>query len=138
MEHKRLTELNHLAELKPASRPAPLSRRERLERWAELLEREPDRTLRTLEEIEWKPAAERPAMRVDGSPLSVAFSDPVLRSEGLASDRLGDAIDFFELSEHEAHIVLCSCNGGETIQAEEAAQRLRAIRSPKLWSLYLR
>jgi hypothetical protein len=138
MEHKPLTELDHVADLTPASRTVPLSRRERLERWAEILERRPDRTLRTLEEIEWKPRSERLAFRADGSPLSVAFADPVLRSEGLKSDRLGDAIAFFELSEHEAHIVLCSCNGGESISAGEAARRLRVIRSPRLWSLYLR
>jgi hypothetical protein len=138
MEHKPLTDLDHVADLTPESRAAPLSRRERLERWAELLERQPDRTLRTLEEIEWKPRSERLALRADGSPLSVAFADPVLRSEGLKSDRLGDAMSFFELSEHEAHIVLCSCNGGETISAGETARRLRVIRSPRLWSLYLR
>jgi hypothetical protein len=138
MEHKPLTELNHVADLQPVTRSAPMPRRERLERWAELLERQPDRILRTLEEIEWKPKAERLALRADNSPLSVAFADPVLRSEGLASDRLGDAMTFFELTELEAHTVLCSCNGGETIVASEAARRLRGIRSPKLWSLYLR
>jgi hypothetical protein len=127
-----------VADLKPESGPARLSRRERLERWAEVLERHPDLILRTLEEIEWKPLTERLAMRADRSPLSVAFADPVLRSEGLASDRLGDALAFFELSEPEAHIVLCSCNGGETIASGEAARRLRAIRSPKLWALYCR
>jgi hypothetical protein len=136
MEHKRLTELNSVADLKPALRSAPMSRRERLERWAELLEREPDRLLKTLEEIEWKPKAERRSIRADGSPLSVAFADPVLRSEGLASDRLGDAVAFFQISEHEAHLVLCSCNAGETIPAGEAARRIRGIRAPKLWSLY--
>jgi hypothetical protein len=138
MEHKPIAELGGLADLKAIPRSAPLSRRERLDRWADLLEREPDRVLRTLEEIEWKPRSERLVMRADGSPISVAFADPVLRDEGLAGDRLGDALDFFELSEHEAHIVLCSCNGGETIQAGEAARRLRTVRSPRLWSLYFR
>jgi hypothetical protein len=135
MEHKPLVELNALADLKPAPR-APMSRRERLDRWAELLEGEPDRLLKTLEEIEWKPKAARLAMRADGSPLAVAFADPVLRTEGLASDRLGDAVTFFGLSEHEAHVILCSCNGGESISAGEAARRIRAVRAPRLWFLY--
>jgi hypothetical protein len=138
MEHKPLTELDTLADLKTGTLPSCLSRRERLGRWAELLEADPDRVLKTLEEIEWQPLRERLRMREDNSPLSVAFADPLLRSEGLASDGLGDALAFFELTEHEAHVVLCSCNGGETIPAGEAARRLRAIRSPKLWSLYLR
>ncbi len=135
MEHKPLSELSHVADLKPSQVPV-LSKRERLDRWAELLEREPDRLLRTLDEIEWKPKAVRLAMRADDSALSVAFSDPVLRTAGLTSDRFGDAVAFFEISEHDAHIVLCSCHGGAIMRAEEAARRVRGIRSPSLWSLY--
>jgi hypothetical protein len=138
MEHKPLSELDRLADLKGASRPSRLSKRERLERWAERLEAAPDRILSTLEEIEWQPLDRRLSLRADNSPLSVAFADPLLREEGLASDRLGDAMDFFELTEHEAHTILCSCNGGESIEAGEAARRLRLIRSPKLWTLYVR
>ena len=52
MEHKLLSELDRVADLKRASRASRLSRRERLERWAERLEAAPDRILSTLEEIE--------------------------------------------------------------------------------------
>lgn len=136
MEHKPLSQLGHVADLKPAaSRPA-LSKRERLDRWAELLERQPDRQLRTLDEIERQPEAVRLAMRADNSALTIAFCDPVLRADGLAGDRFGDAVAFFQITEHEAHIVLCSCHGGEAMRAEEAARRVRGIRSPSLWSLY--
>jgi len=135
MEHRPLSELGHVADLKPSQTPV-LSKRERLDRWAELLEREPDRLLRTLDEIEWKPKAVRLAMRADGSALTVAFNDPVLRSAGLLSDRFGDAVNFFQISEHDAHIVLCSCHGGESMRSEEAVRRVRGIRSPSLWSLY--
>jgi len=136
MEHKPLSELSSVADLKPSTPVPVLSKRERLDRWAELLEREPDRLLRTLEEIEWKPKAERHAMRADNSALALAYADPVLRSAGLASDRFGDAVAFFEITEHEAHIVLCSCHGGEAMRADEAARRVRGIRSPSLWALY--
>ena len=136
MEHKPLSELSHIADLKPTTRKPVLSKRERLDRWAELLERQPDRLLRTLDEIEWQPKSVRQAMRADNSALTVAFSDPVLRADGLASDRFGDAVAFFQITEHEAHIVLCSCHGGEAMRAEEAARRVRGIRSPSLWSLY--
>lgn len=136
MEHRPLSELGHIADLKQPIRASVLSRRERLDRWAELLERDSDRLLRTLDEIEWKPKAERRQMRADGSALSVAYADPILRADGLASDRFGDAVRFFQISEYDAHIVLCSCHGGETMRAEEAARRVRGIRSPSLWSLY--
>jgi hypothetical protein len=135
MEHRPLSELGHVADLKP-SQTVVLTKRERLDRWAELLEREPDRVLRTLDEIEWKPKAVRRALRADNSALTVAFNDPVLRTAGLLSDKFGDAVDFFQISEHDAHIVLCSCHGGESMRAEEAARRVRGIRSPSLWSLY--
>ena len=126
MEHKPLSEMSHIADLKPTTRKPVLSKRERLDRWAELLERQP----------EWQPKSVRQAMRADNSALTVAFSDPVLRAEGLASDRFGDAVAFFQITEHEAHIVLCSCHGGEAMRAEESARRVRGIRSPSLWSLY--
>ena len=138
MEHRPLSELSSVADLKiPEDVKAPvLSKRERLDRWIDLLEWEPDRELRTLDEIDWQPKAERRALRADGSALTIAYSDPVLRHAGLLSDRFGDAVDFFDISEHDAHIVLCSCHGGESMHADEAARRVRGIRSPSLWSLY--
>jgi hypothetical protein len=136
MEHRPLSELSTVADVKIPKQTPALSKRERLDRWIELLDRNPDRVLRTLDEIEWKPKAERLAMRADNSALTIAYSDPVLRAEGLASDRFGDAVRFFDISEHDAHIVLCSCHGGESMRAEEAARRVRGIRSPSLWGLY--
>jgi hypothetical protein len=136
MEHRPLSELSTVADVKVPKQTPALSKRERLDRWIELLERDPDRVLRTLDGIEWKPKAERLAMRADNSALTIAYADPVLRAEGLASDRFGDAVKFFDISEHDAHIVLCSCHGGESMRAEEAARRVRGIRSPSLWGLY--
>jgi hypothetical protein len=43
------------------------------------LEREPDRVLTSIEEIEWKTNDERGAMRAESSALTVAFENPVLR-----------------------------------------------------------
>ena len=56
-----------------------MSRHERLERWAELLERHPRRRLSTIEGTEFGSRSEREAKRSDDSPLTVAFDDPVLR-----------------------------------------------------------
>jgi hypothetical protein len=127
MEHKPRVDLQAVADLSPEASRAPKSRQERLARWVEALEREPKRILRPLHEIEFKKPSERRAIRVDNSPLTVAYEDPVLRAEGLASDRLGDAIDFFHLTEQEAHTAFCSCHLGSLFEANHAAGRVKAL-----------
>ena len=48
MKHNTLDALQRVAQVRPEqSRTAPMTRSERLERWAELLEREPKRLLAT-------------------------------------------------------------------------------------------
>ena len=91
MEHKPISDLSNIADLVPETQKKSLTRRERVERWIEVLNRDPGRALKTLQAIEHKPRDARRASRVDNSPLSVAFDDPILRADGLASDRLGDA-----------------------------------------------
>jgi len=127
MKHTHVDELRRLADIGPVPVRPPMTRRERLERWAELLESDPERRLRTLEEMEFVPRDERAAMRADNSPLTVAFQDPVLRGDGLPSDTLGDARAFFGLSEGQAHRLLCSCMNGRAIQSGVAARRIRGI-----------
>ncbi|MEH3143773.1 MAG: hypothetical protein PGN34_00070 [Methylobacterium frigidaeris] len=137
MEHQPLRQLRDIADIE--TRPALIEgRRARLERWAELLEREPARAYTTLEEIEFVPRAMRAAIRADNSPLSVAFADPVLRASGLAGDRFGDARSFFELGSGEAHRLLCSCVNGRSVTGAVTARRLRrmASRHPGLWLAY--
>lgn len=127
MEHKTLDEIRNVADILPSwLRPRPLSTCERLERWAEALEREGERRLHTLFEIEYARPAERAALRADDSPLSVAFNDQRLRAEGLAGDTVGAAIGFFGISERELHNILCFCHHGDTMLAEVAAARVRA------------
>ena len=58
-----------------------MSRRERLERWAEVLERRPERQC-AIEGTEFGTRPEREAKRADNSPLTVAFEDPIPRVEG--------------------------------------------------------
>jgi hypothetical protein len=126
MEHKTLDEIRNVADILPSwLRARPLSKSERLERWAEALECEGERRLHTLYEIEYAPPAERAALRADDSPLSVAFNDPRLRAEGLTGDTVGDAIGFFGISERELHNILCFCHHGDTMLAEVAAARVR-------------
>jgi hypothetical protein len=130
MKHQTIAELTNIADVQPTR--TAMSRTDRLERWAELLEREPQRPLRSLDGIEYGPEEQRRAARENNSPLSVAFADPVLREEGLKSDKLGDSLDFFEMSHSEAHRVLCSCMHGRTMQAGDVARRVRGIMSPNL------
>jgi len=110
-----------------------LSREERLQRWIDLLEADPKRRLSSLGEIEYKPPAERALLREDNSPLSVAYEDPVLRADGLSSDRLGDAMRYFALSDGQAHYALCSCLSGHAIEAGTCAQRLRNATGNVAW-----
>lgn len=125
MEHRKIQEIEHLADVERSTAQPRMSKCERLERWAELLERQGGRRLRTLEGTEFGTRRERDQMRADGSPLTVAFQDPVLREEGLRSDRLGDALDFFGLSDAEAHHIFCHCYYGPTMSAHEVAARVR-------------
>ena len=129
MEHKTRDEIREVANiLQSGLQPRPLSKRERLELWAEALEREAGRRLRTLYQIEYAPPAERAGGRADDSPLSVAFNHPGLRAAGLAGDTIGDATAFFGISERELHNIVCFCHSGETMSAETAAARVRTPR----------
>ncbi len=130
MKHTPVAEISRVADVHAVPLKPPLTRVERLERWAEALEREPDRVLTSIEEIEWKPEDERRLLRAESSALTVAFEDPVLRAEGLASDTLGDAAAFFRLTDAEAHFALCSCVYGQTMQAGVAARRVRMLAHP--------
>ena len=112
-------------------KPKVLSRRERLERWAELLEVEPRRWLRALARVEFTPLDARAGLREDNSPIAVAFADPVLREAGLGGDTLGDAQDFFELSSEQAHQLLCDCHYCGRMDGGTVARRLRGMSNPQ-------
>ncbi|MCC2654404.1 MAG: hypothetical protein K0Q60_4570 [Microvirga sp.] len=140
MEHKPLVDLQTMAHLSPAEPHRPMTRVRRLERWIEALPRHPKRTLRPLREIEYQKPADQRSIRADDSAITVAYEDLALRAEGLAGDTLGDAMDFFELSEEEAHTALCSCYFGSAVEARVAASRVRAVLNPahrtSVWSMF--
>lgn len=126
MEQKPLVELQAIADVRFPEK-GPLTREQRLERWIELLQADPERKLRSLHEIEHLSDASRRECRAENSPLTVAYEDPILRSTGLRSDRVGDCTDFFELSDKQMHHAFCSCHVGATLTAREAAERLRQV-----------
>ena len=126
MQHKTQEQLQRVAAVYPSEARPTMTRSERVERWAELLDREPDRRLTTLSGIEYQPANARDKMRSVGSPFSIAFEDPVLRADGLASDSYGDAKRFFELTDRQLHNIVCYCHLGASTSAEAAARHVRA------------
>lgn len=136
MEHKPVEKLRSVAEVH-RSEHGFLSRRERLERWVDLLERDPKRRLRSLGEIEFTPEEKRLELRSDNSPLTVAFEDSILRADGLKSDKLGDGMDFFGLSERSAHRLLCSCMNGWSMEAGSAAKKVRRLANPDYRNVFL-
>jgi hypothetical protein len=131
MEHKTLDKIRNVAEILPNwLSPPPLSKSERLKHWAEALEREGERRLTTLFEIEHQPPSRQAALRAEDSLLTVAFNDPRLRAEGLAGDTVGDAAAFFSVSERELHDIVCFCHHGPTIAANVAAAQIRGFARP--------
>ena len=122
MKYKNLEQIAQEADVHPA---VGMSRRERLERWANLLAQQPERRLCAIEGTEFGTRPERLAKRADDSPITVAFQDPVLRTAGLRGDRVGDAVDFFDLSERAVHHLICYCHHGHTVSAGAVAARLR-------------
>jgi hypothetical protein len=127
MKHHELEKLQVIAEVDQDYPNHAMSRSQRLERWAELLEQNPTRRLTTLHQTEYQPIRARGVMRADGSPISVAFEDPVLRAAGLENDSYGEATRFFELTDNQLHKVICYCHFGASVSAATAAHYLRKL-----------
>jgi hypothetical protein len=125
VQYRTREQISEIAAIQPGI-GAALSRAERLQRWAELLEQRGG-CVAALRATEFLPWPERRAMRADDSALTVAFADPVLRAAGLASDRYEDGLTFFELTDDEAHLILCGCHSGERPAASDVAARARFV-----------
>ena len=126
MEYRTRDDISTVAQvLAPAT--LRLSRGEKLLRWAALLDNLAGQPLQALRRLEFLDPRERPAVREDNSPLSVAWKDPVLQAEGLGGDTLGDAQRFFELTDDQMHYLLCDCHFHGTLTATMVAARLRSM-----------
>ena len=121
MKHQDPRELQQSAEAIPQQ---PLSIDQRLERWADLLERHPG-PVHALDRIEYMLPKDRRAVRGVNSPMAVAYGDVVLREQGLAGDTLGDAMAFFDLSDEDAHRMFCDCHYHGTMSGDSLAARMR-------------
>ena len=123
MKHHSIEQLQALADVRPLP---PMTRTERLERWARLLEQQPNQHLATLPGTEHASQAERLAMRIAGSPITVAFEDSTFRTAGLVDDTYGEAKRFFDLSDWQLHNIVCQCHLGNAVTSASAARRVRA------------
>lgn len=104
-----------------------LSRTERLERWAELLDRDPERKL-TVTSPSWcMSPAQRQRPLVEGSALHIAFDDPVFRLAGLNGTTFNDAVAFFQLSDEDADRILAGSRGIVARSARDTSHRLRNV-----------
>jgi hypothetical protein len=126
MKHQDIDQLGEIAEIVRFEPQEKLTRRQRVERWADMLDRSPGK-LNALTRIEHMKPTERLQARVDNSPLEIAFKDPMLRADGLTGDRLGDAMIFFGLSNRQAHRLLCDCHYSGSMTGPGLAKRLRRI-----------
>ncbi len=126
MKHMPLEQLGSVAHVTQEPRLSRDLRRERLARFASALDHHTG-PIALLPRIEYMTRDEQMQMRSDNSVLTVAYQDPVLRSQGLISDRLGAAMAFFGLSRHEAHYLFCDCHFAGPVSGQAIAQRVRYL-----------
>ena len=127
MRHQTLDQLQTVADVGCDPIHRPMTREQRLLRWAELLEQRADRSLAALAGTEHQPPILREIMRSSGSALTVAADDPILRAEGLQDDTYGEAKRFFEVSDRQLHDIVCYCHVGAIMPASRAAQMVRGV-----------
>ncbi len=130
MRHNTFEELKSLAHVTKIDPPTRWQvRRERLLRWATLIEAA-EHPVRLFHQIEFMPNRDCYALRSSESPLGLAFADPFLRAQGLVGDDYGSSVEFFELSPQEAHQILCDCHyAGQKPSPQIIASRIRTVAS---------
>ena len=116
-----------LAELL-VSTPAPMSRREKLFRWAGLV-RESTFPLLLYSNLEHWPLErlERALIQKgDATAFALAAADPAFRQQGLAVEpSLPALMAFFEITPEQLHGFACDCGG--TIDRQTMANRIEAL-----------
>ena len=126
MLHQGLDELRLKADVSLEVARPRMTRSERLERWATVLEQHPG-PVTPFVRLEAHSLAERKPLRENGTPIALAFNDPVLRADGLAGDTIGDACSYFGLSDGKAHRLLCDCHYRGSMTGTKVAAHVRAV-----------
>ena len=126
MKHMSPDDIERSAEAIPSG---VMTRAERLERWANMLEQHVGPIL-ALNGIEYLRCKERREHKGNHAPMTIAFADPILRDQGLSGDTLGEAMDFFGLSKQAVHELFCDCHHRGTMTGSGLAESLREIARP--------
>lgn len=110
--------------LNTASPVVTMTRVEKLERWATLLERYKFGIVMA-HNLEFLSQNMRDAASWGASPMGVAAADSVFQDAGLKGETIKDVKDFFEISDEDVHAFSCNCGGVQT--GAQMAGRIRAI-----------
>lgn len=131
MERRAIQELARKARVYGPEYAEWALRRRRLERLAELLE-STEGPVRLFSTMECYSKRERLALRLERSPLSLAWQDAQFRRDGLRGDSVGEGMAYFNLSMREAHGLLCDCGYGGMALFRTPLARLVAQRARRL------
>ena len=120
--------MQHLSQdqLLAMAQPIPMSRDDKLERWASLIEASSNRIF-LFHGLEYQSQYELDRLAHPGSAFALAAGDPVLKEAGLNTDTVGAAMRFFELSKDDIHAFSCYCGGN--ISNATMAARIRGLKS---------
>ena len=103
----------------------PVTKRQRLQRFANVIRSGPRVPLHLFINLEYRDAGEWDYLAHPSSAFALAAKDRVLRDAGLASDSVGDAHRFFDLSREELADFSWVCGG--SINNNEMADRIDRI-----------
>jgi hypothetical protein len=113
--------------------PIPMSRDDKLERWASLIEnsREP---VFSFHGLEYQSQYALDQLAHPRSAFAIAAGDPLLKEAGLTTNKVGDGMRFFDLSMEDVHALTCDCLG--PISNRRMANRIRRLNSPPRTSVF--
>jgi hypothetical protein len=120
--------MQHLShdQITAMAQPIPMSRDDKLERWASLIERSCS-PIFTFHGLEYRSQDQLDRLADGGSAFAIAAADPVLKVAGLNGDHVGHGMRFFELSKEDVHAFSCDCGGN--ISNSRMAARIRGLKS---------
>ena len=104
--------------------PHVMTRREKLLRFA-MIVRTSQRNFVIFHHLEYMTEPQLRDAYHPESAFAAAAADPILSDAGLASDRVGEAQRFFELSKNDLHEFSCDCGG--VIRNDTMADRIEAV-----------
>lgn len=124
--HKTLSTAE-LAEVQAKHPVAPMSKAEKLAKWADLIEAHPHSLFLYSNLEHWGPQHLGDSHYVTSYPptaISLALGHDAFKAESIG-ETVGSAIKFFDLSLAELHEFSCDCGG--SISNKEQARRIRNI-----------